>query len=147
MSIAGPFGRVIQQRRMSLGLNQEALAERAGVHRTYLSDVERGTRNVTLAILERLAESLEMELSALFELAEGKTKVTPRSMRQGTEVSLLLADIRDQLDRLQDQAVQLVGNFEQLKRPNRASIQSGEKRRATRRDKPNNNDAKQKKRV
>ena len=99
MRIAVPLGRVVQQRRISMGLNQETLAERAGVHRTYLSDVERGTRNVTLGILERLAESLGMELSELFALAEGRTTDHGRAVRK-TELHQLIAEISDQLQRL-----------------------------------------------
>ena len=39
------FGSAVKFRREELGLTQEALAEKAGIHRTYLSDVERGTRS------------------------------------------------------------------------------------------------------
>src|SRR5688500_36923 len=42
------FGFAVKVRREELGLTQEDLAEKAGIHRTYLSDVERGTRNLSL---------------------------------------------------------------------------------------------------
>jgi transcriptional regulator with XRE-family HTH domain len=125
MSIAVSFGRVIQQRRMAMGLNQETLAERAGVHRTYLSDVERGTRNVTLAILERLAESLNMELSVLFEMAEGKSKPVTRSGRRGVELSRLIAEISEQLEHLQEHARDFGADTDPvLKTGNRDSAQA-----------------------
>lgn len=55
------------------------LAERANLHRTYISDVERGTRNVTLEIIDRLAKALDVSISTFFPesklLNEGKFAV------------------------------------------------------------------------
>ena len=65
------FGSAVKGRREALGLTQEEFAERAGIHRTYLSDVERGTRNLSLLNIERLAAALTMKLSELFVLVEG----------------------------------------------------------------------------
>ena len=48
------------------GSTQEELAHRAKIHRTYLSDVERGTRNLSLINIERLAIALEIGLPSLF---------------------------------------------------------------------------------
>jgi len=72
---AGPdirerFGFAAKDRREALGLTQEEFAERAGIHRTYLSDVERGTRNLGLINIERLALALSLKVSELFRLAE-----------------------------------------------------------------------------
>lgn len=53
-----------------MGLTQEDLADRAGIHRTYLSDVERGTRNLSLVNIETLAAALGMKLSELFVAVE-----------------------------------------------------------------------------
>jgi transcriptional regulator with XRE-family HTH domain len=64
------FGSAVKFRREELELTQEDLAENAGIHRTYLSDVERGTRNVSLVNIERLAESLSMTMSDLFGAVE-----------------------------------------------------------------------------
>ncbi|MFO0806445.1 MAG: helix-turn-helix transcriptional regulator [Gemmataceae bacterium] len=61
------FGDALRARREALGLTQEALAEAAGIHRTYLSDVERGTRNVSLLNIERLADALSISIAKLFE--------------------------------------------------------------------------------
>ena len=60
------FGFAVKARREELGITQEELAHRAGIHRTYLSDTERGTRNVSLVSIEKLAAALEMSLSELF---------------------------------------------------------------------------------
>jgi transcriptional regulator with XRE-family HTH domain len=60
------FGYAVRAQREKLDLTQEELAERAGIHRTYLADIERGTRNVALINIERLAASLSLSLSELF---------------------------------------------------------------------------------
>jgi transcriptional regulator with XRE-family HTH domain len=60
------FGTAVKFRREELGLTQEDLAEKALIHRTYLSDVERGTRNLSLVNIERLAIALSMTLPELF---------------------------------------------------------------------------------
>ena len=60
------FGFAVKSRREELGLTQEDLAGRAGIHRTYLSDVERGGRNLSLVNIERLALALQLPISKLF---------------------------------------------------------------------------------
>ena len=47
--------------------SQEELAEEAGLHRTYVSGVERGVRNPTIQIVERLAKALKVSASQLLE--------------------------------------------------------------------------------
>ena len=64
------FGFAVKDRREALGLTQEEFAARAGIHRTYLSDVERGSRNLSLVNIERVAEALAMKLSELFRVVE-----------------------------------------------------------------------------
>lgn len=64
------FGTAVKFRREELGLTQEDLADKAGVHRTYLSDVERGTRNLSLVNIEKLAAALSVTMSKLFESVE-----------------------------------------------------------------------------
>ena len=65
------FGFAVKSRREDLGLTQEDLAGKAGIHRTYLSDVERGGRNVSLINIERLAEGLALGLPELFQRVAG----------------------------------------------------------------------------
>jgi two-component system response regulator len=60
----------IKSTRCALGISQEELAARAGLHRTYVSDLERGTRNPSLESVAKLAEALELSLPMLFEKAE-----------------------------------------------------------------------------
>lgn len=64
------FGLVVRRARMAAGLSQEGLAMLAGLDRTYVSSLERGKRNPTLATLERLASALGRSLSSLLHEAE-----------------------------------------------------------------------------
>ncbi|MGW9019481.1 helix-turn-helix domain-containing protein [Priestia megaterium] len=52
------FGKMVRQKRMTLGISQEELAFSSGLHRTYISDIERGTRNVSLDNIEKIANAL-----------------------------------------------------------------------------------------
>jgi transcriptional regulator with XRE-family HTH domain len=63
--ITSRFGATVRSLRHGLGLSQEALAERAELHRTYIADVEGGARNVTLKTMERLARALEVSTATL----------------------------------------------------------------------------------
>jgi CheY-like chemotaxis protein len=63
------LGVAIKTERSVLGISQEELAERAGLHRTYVCDLERGARNPSIASVEKLAQALELSVSALFERA------------------------------------------------------------------------------
>jgi CheY-like chemotaxis protein/DNA-binding XRE family transcriptional regulator len=60
------FGAAVKYWRHRLGISQEALAERSDMHRTYICDVERGSRNVSLETIERLARALEISTFTLF---------------------------------------------------------------------------------
>ena len=62
------FGASVRSRRHQLGLSQEALAERANLHRTYVCDVERGVRNLSLQSIEKLAGALETSVASLFPM-------------------------------------------------------------------------------
>ncbi len=64
--IKARFGHRLRELRQALGISQEELAFRAGLHRTYVSSAERGQRNVSLVNLEKLSEALELEIAALF---------------------------------------------------------------------------------
>lgn len=52
------FGRTVRILRQRRGLSQEALADRSGMHRTYVGGIERGERNVSLRNITRLARAL-----------------------------------------------------------------------------------------
>jgi transcriptional regulator with XRE-family HTH domain len=59
------FGRAIRRIREEQGITQEEAAERCGLHRTYYSGIERGTRNVSLVNIERIARGLKTSLPNL----------------------------------------------------------------------------------
>jgi transcriptional regulator with XRE-family HTH domain len=52
------LGRNVRRLREARGWSQEDYAERAGIHRTYVSDIERGSRNPTITVVEKLAKPL-----------------------------------------------------------------------------------------
>ncbi|MEK6225555.1 MAG: helix-turn-helix transcriptional regulator [Chloroflexota bacterium] len=60
----------IRERREAQGLSQEALAERAKLHRTYISMIERATRNISVDKLSGIAEALGLRPSQLLQRAE-----------------------------------------------------------------------------
>lgn len=64
------FGAEVKRRRVQLGISQEKLAERANLHRTYVSDVEAGKRNPSLASIQRLTLALGASLGAIFASVE-----------------------------------------------------------------------------
>jgi CheY-like chemotaxis protein len=63
------LGATIKAQRSALGISQEELAYRADLHRTYVSDVERGARNPSLESVEKLAHALELSVPMLFQQA------------------------------------------------------------------------------
>jgi transcriptional regulator with XRE-family HTH domain len=67
MDIKVLFGRCIREYRVKKGLSQEDLAELCGLHRTYISDVERGERNVSLVNIEKICEALGVKIHTIFE--------------------------------------------------------------------------------
>src|SRR6266511_2768881 len=73
------FATVLRACRGRLGISQEELAGRAGLHRTYVSDIERGARNLSLESIDKLAKALEVPASTFFS----RQSELPRS-RSGT---------------------------------------------------------------
>jgi transcriptional regulator with XRE-family HTH domain len=66
------FGKRIRELRLALELSQEALAERAQLHWTYISGVERGVRTPGLDVIGRLAAALKVTPSELFAPLSGR---------------------------------------------------------------------------
>ncbi len=76
-----PFGDAIRVRRKQLGLSQEALSFKAGLHRNYISDIERGLKSPSLRVIVKLAEALDLTVSALIQMTEEeavKSALEPR---------------------------------------------------------------------
>ncbi|MCA5893288.1 helix-turn-helix transcriptional regulator [Isoptericola sp. NEAU-Y5] len=70
------LGQRVRTERGRLGLSQEDLAHRAGLHRTYVGSVERGERNISIGSLYALADELDISASALLTdpLSQSSTK-------------------------------------------------------------------------
>jgi transcriptional regulator with XRE-family HTH domain len=66
LDVKKQFGAAVKRWRNRLGISQGQLATRAGLHRTYVSDIERGTRNPSLENIEKLAGALEISTPTLF---------------------------------------------------------------------------------
>jgi len=61
------FGNKVREERHKLGLSQEELASRAGVHRTYIGMIERAEKNITLENIEKIASALKITLPDIFK--------------------------------------------------------------------------------
>ena len=64
------YGQAVRKVRLEQGISQEELADRCGLHRTYISDVELGKRNISLENIELIAISLNRTLSDFFKEVE-----------------------------------------------------------------------------
>lgn len=73
------IGRRLRELRTEHGLTQEALADAAGLHWTYIGQIERGERNLTLKNVLRLAHGLDISSGALLQGAFGDGWVTTPS--------------------------------------------------------------------
>jgi two-component system response regulator len=114
------FGASVKGTRKLLGVSQEVLAERSDLHRTYISDVERGARNPSLQSIIRLANALEVSVAALFppELQAGKQNGGVRKDYDQDFVDILLIEDDARDAELTRQA------FEQARFPNRIHVVS-----------------------
>lgn len=80
-ALAPRVGRVIRRYREGVGLSQEALAAESGLHRTYISLVERGHRNISVDALAQIAEALGVYPSRLMADAEKEPESSPATPR------------------------------------------------------------------
>jgi transcriptional regulator with XRE-family HTH domain len=60
------FGRNMRDQRKALGLSQEKLGDMAGLEQSYISNVEAGTRNVSIDNIARIAQALNVQIGRLF---------------------------------------------------------------------------------
>lgn len=67
MDIKQKFGLKIKDLRKLRGLSQEKLANLAEIDRTYLPTIEKGERNVSIEVIEKLAKALEVKIKDLFD--------------------------------------------------------------------------------
>jgi transcriptional regulator with XRE-family HTH domain len=67
VDIRARLGSNVRRLREAQGWSQEEYADRAGIHRTYVSDIERGRRNPTVTVVEKLAKPLRVKAGQLLD--------------------------------------------------------------------------------
>jgi transcriptional regulator with XRE-family HTH domain len=86
MDIRKQVGRNLRRLRLECGLSQEALALEAKVARNYMSGLERGVRNPTVLILDRLARVLKVSISDIVAASSGRDP-SPKNLPRGRHVT------------------------------------------------------------
>ncbi len=61
------FGQKVRGQRTKMGISQEELAARAGVHRTYIGMIERAEKNITLENIEKICKALDLKIGDFFK--------------------------------------------------------------------------------
>ncbi len=69
------FGQTVRKLRLSKDISQEKFADMCNLHRTYISDVELGKRNVSLENIGKIAKALDMHVSDLFKEVESNASI------------------------------------------------------------------------
>ena len=69
-NIQEAFGQAIRKLRMEQGISQEKFADLCNLHRTYISDIERGVRNISLENIDKMAIALNIKISDIFKEVE-----------------------------------------------------------------------------
>lgn len=67
MDIKKKFGKQVKKYRLEKGFSQEALAHQADLDRTYIPSIEKGERNVSITVIEKIAKALNVKISTLFD--------------------------------------------------------------------------------
>jgi CheY-like chemotaxis protein/predicted XRE-type DNA-binding protein len=93
LAIEKRLGISVKNWRSRLEMPQDALARRAGFHRSYISDIERGARNVSLKSIEKLADALGVSVQILFADVDIKSGSMP--LRTDEMVDILLVEDND----------------------------------------------------
>ena len=120
--VTKPFGAAVKTWRSRLCISQEELAGRAGLHRTYISDIERGARNVSLISIEKLARALEISAATLFsyDAASGQPATSKLAGEGMVDILLVEDDARDA--EMAAKALKVVGNFVQVVRDGQTAL-------------------------
>lgn len=77
------FAHNVRVLRVKKGIAQDELANLAGLHRTFVSDVERAVRNVAISNIGRIADALETDVMELFRPVEASDEELPTSLPKG----------------------------------------------------------------
>ncbi len=70
MDLKEKFGKKVKELRIAQGLSQEAFAHKVGIDRTYMPSIEKGKRNISITIVQKIAKALGMKISELFSVIE-----------------------------------------------------------------------------
>ena len=95
--IAKIVGKRLRSYRTAQGLSQEKLAERAGLHPTYIGQVERGEKNLTIESLEKITRALDIPVSCVFEKIEGRYEESNYALRAYDLLSSKSSEDRERL--------------------------------------------------
>ena len=76
MDVRRRLGLNLKKLREEQGFSQESFADHCGLHRTYISGIERGVRNPTVVILDKIAKALKVPAGQLLDEARGSTRKT-----------------------------------------------------------------------
>jgi CheY-like chemotaxis protein len=122
LDVKKPFGASVRSWRGRLHLSQEKLAERAGLHRTYICDVERGARNVSLESIEKLARALEISTATLFSYESSPGQTGTQRLADPSLVDILF--VEDDGDDIEISMAALKGitNWVQVVRDGQAAL-------------------------
>lgn len=91
------LGMSVKSWRSRLEISQDELARRSGFNRSYISDVERGSRNVSLKGIEKLADALGISVVTLFAAMDSKSPSTPLRTDEMVDILLVEDDENDML--------------------------------------------------
>jgi transcriptional regulator with XRE-family HTH domain len=81
--LVSSLARTLERRRQEMRMSQEDLSRKAGLSRTYLSDIERGLRNISVVTLHKLAEALSTKASLMLEAAEQMDTSSVQAVTEG----------------------------------------------------------------
>jgi len=92
IDLKSQLGTAIRAKRNDLGISQEELADRAGLHRTYISDIERGARNLSLESIDKLATALQISIASLFFNADNPSHPPGNNGSPADSVDIVLVE-------------------------------------------------------
>ncbi|MGD9710807.1 MAG: helix-turn-helix domain-containing protein [Thermomicrobiales bacterium] len=99
MDIRKRLGDNVRRLRTDKGWSQEDYADRAGIHRTYVSDIERGARNPTITVIEKLAKPFGVNAGSLLNGRNAPGSTEPNQcLRGGDKQSEILSSGRQRVE-------------------------------------------------
>src|SRR5580658_9396940 len=122
LDVTKSFGNAVKTWRSRLCISQEELGGRAGLHRTYISDMERGARNVSLISIEKLARALEISTAALFTYEPTTGQPGASKLAGDGLVDILLVEDDPQDAQMAKEALKGITNWVQVVSDGQAAL-------------------------